>query len=76
MKRAGIRCTIDKRYEKIGFKIREAQLDKIPYMAVIGGKEAEAGQIAVRSRSDGDQGVMAQEDFINRIILEDKNKVK
>jgi len=75
MKKAGIRCTIDKRYEKIGFKIREAQLEKIPYMAVIGAKEAEAGLLAVRSRADGDTGTMTQEDFISKIILEDRNKV-
>ena len=49
---------MDHRNEKIGKKIREAQLEKVPYMLVIGDKEAEAGQVSVRHRSQGDVGVM------------------
>ncbi len=55
---AGIRVELDDRNEKIGFKIREAQLAKIPYMLVLGDREAEAGQVAVRHRDRGDQGVV------------------
>lgn len=61
---------IDSRNEKIGYKIREAQLEKVPYMLVIGDKEMEAGQVAVRSRKDGDAGVMSAEDFVKKIVEE------
>ncbi len=54
-----IRAEVDDRNEKIGYKIREAQLQKIPYMFVVGDKEAEAGAVAVRSRKEGDKGTMA-----------------
>ena len=64
MKKYGIRATIDSRNEKVGYKIREAQLQKIPYMLVIGDKEAEAGEVAVRSRKDGDKGTMSVAEFI------------
>ena len=53
---AGLRVEVDERYEKIGYKIREAQLQKIPYMLVVGDKEAGDGTVSVRSRADGDQG--------------------
>ncbi|MEP6593453.1 MAG: threonine--tRNA ligase, partial [Acidobacteriota bacterium] len=53
---AGLRVEVDERYEKIGYKIREAQLQKIPYMLVVGDKEAADGTVSVRSRADGDQG--------------------
>src|SRR5262249_54041437 len=53
---AGLRIEVDERQEKIGYKIREAQLQKIPYMLVTGDKEAADGMVAVRSRSAGDQG--------------------
>jgi threonyl-tRNA synthetase len=59
----GFRAEVDLRNEKIGKKIREAQMDKVPYMLVIGDKEAEAGQVAVRNRADGDLGVMSKADF-------------
>jgi hypothetical protein len=59
----GYRVEIDHRNEKIGYKIREAQVDKIPYMLVIGDKEAESGQVAVLSRSEGDLGAMSYDDF-------------
>ena len=61
---------IDGRNEKIGYKIREAQLQKVPYMLVIGDKEMEAGQVAVRSRREGDLGVMALDAFVSRITGE------
>jgi len=54
---AGIRATLDERNEKVNFKIREAQLQKIPFMLVVGGREAENGQVSVRNRKHGDQGV-------------------
>ena len=66
---AGIRVENDARDEKIGYKIREAQLQKVPYMLVIGEKEAEDGTVvAVRSRDAGDLGVMKTEDFIAKVL--------
>lgn len=59
----GFRVEVDHRNEKIGKKIREAQMDKVPYMLVIGDKEAEAGQVAVRHRVDGDVGVISYDEF-------------
>ncbi len=73
---AGIRVEADYRSEKIGYKIREAQMQKIPYMLVIGDKEAEAGLVAVRTRAGGDEGAMTLEDFLVKIkeeILSKKN---
>ncbi len=64
---AGIRAQADMRNEKMGYKIREAQLQKIPYMLVVGDKEAEAGTISLRSRKNGDEGTMSAEEFISRI---------
>ena len=61
---AGIRVHLDDRSEKVNLKIREAQLQKIPYMLVIGGREAESGQVAVRNRKHGDQGAKPLADFI------------
>jgi threonyl-tRNA synthetase len=61
---AGIRSEIDLRNEKIGFKIREAQLSKVPYMLVVGGREAQSGSVAVRSRDEGDQGSVGLDEFI------------
>ncbi|MBQ9086730.1 MAG: threonine--tRNA ligase [Clostridia bacterium] len=61
----GMRVTIDERNEKIGYKIRAAQLEKVPYMLVIGEKEMNEGTVAVRSRKTGDMGAMAAEDFIS-----------
>ena len=56
---AGLRVELDERQEKIGYKIREAQLQKIPYMLVIGDREAAEGTVAVRTRTGGDQGAQA-----------------
>ena len=64
---AGYRVETDHRNEKIGKKIREAQLEKVPYMLVIGDKEAEAGNVSVRHRADGDLGVMSTEDFMAQL---------
>lgn len=67
-----LRVELDEREEKIGYKIREAQLQKIPYMLIIGDKEVEANAVGVRSRKDGDIGAMSVEDFINKIEEEIK----
>ncbi len=76
LKAAGLRCTIDERNEKIGYKIREAQLEKIPYMLVIGDKEVEQGGVAVRSRKDGDKGVMPVDAFLQAALEEVRTKAK
>ena len=60
----GLRVTVDARNEKIGYKIRAAQLEKIPYMLVIGEKEMNEGAVAVRSRKTGDMGAMSADDFL------------
>jgi len=70
LKAAGIRVTIDDRNEKVNLKIREAQLQKVPYMLVIGGREAEAGQVAVRHRKRGDLGPTPVDTFIQTITGE------
>jgi threonyl-tRNA synthetase len=67
---AGMRVETDLRGAKIGYKIREAQMQKIPYMLVLGDKEAETGTVAVRSRTEGDLGVMSLEDFVVRLTGE------
>lgn len=67
-----IRVELDEREEKIGYKIREAQLQKIPYMLIVGDKEVEVNAVGVRSRKDGDIGAMSVEDFINKIKEEIK----
>jgi threonyl-tRNA synthetase len=64
---AGFRSELDDRSEKINLKIREAQLMKIPYMLVIGDREAEAGQVSVRNRKHGDQGAVSLDEFISRL---------
>ncbi|HOQ37786.1 MAG TPA: threonine--tRNA ligase [Acetivibrio sp.] len=74
LEKEGIRVEVDLRNEKIGYKIREAQLAKIPYMLVIGDKETETKTLAVRSRKDGDLGSMSVDDFVAKIISEIKNK--
>jgi threonyl-tRNA synthetase len=63
----GIRCEFDDRNEKIGYKIREAQLEKIPYMLVLGEKEEQSEVVAVRSRKDGDKGTMTLNEFLDII---------
>jgi len=71
---AGFRVEIDERQEKIGFKIREAQLQKIPYMLVVGDKEAAAGTVAVRTRAGGDQGAQPLAAFIEAARAEAQPK--
>ena len=71
---ASLRTESDFRSEKIGYKIREAQLEKVPYMLVIGDKEAETGTISVRSRKDGDLGSMKIEEFLAKVEEEVKTK--
>ena len=68
----GLRVELDDRQEKIGYKIREAQLQKIPYMLIIGEKEVEANAVGVRSRKEGDIGQMQTADFISKIKEEEK----
>ncbi len=70
----GIRVALDDRNEKVGYKIREAQLEKVPYMLVIGEKEVEHKNVAIRSRKEGDEGVMKTEDFLEKIVKEIENK--
>jgi threonyl-tRNA synthetase len=69
-----IRVEIDDRSEKLGFKLREAQLEKVPYMVVIGDKDIEAGAVSVRSRKDGELGSMSIDEFVNRISDEVRTK--
>ncbi|MDO5556323.1 MAG: threonine--tRNA ligase [Clostridia bacterium] len=71
-----IRVEVDDRNEKIGYKIREAQLQKIPYMLIIGNKEVETNTIGVRSRKDGDIGTMNYNEFVGKIKYEEKNYIK
>ena len=70
----GIRCEIDDRSEKIGFKIRAAQLEKVPYMLVAGDKDIENGTVSVRSRKDGEQGACRLDEFIENIKKEINSK--
>ncbi len=72
---AGIRCEADFRNEKIGYKIREAQLQKIPYMLVIGDKEAESGQVSVRDRRTGNSETLSLEQFIEKCKTEIAERV-
>ncbi len=67
LKAAGIRCEMDRRDEKIGYKIRSTQMEKIPYMLIVGQKEAEEGTVSVRSRDEGDLGSRGLEDFVKRV---------
>jgi len=71
---AGLRAEVDARQEKIGYKIREAQLQKVPYMLVAGDREMQEGQIAVRSRSGGDLGAQHVDEFIRRAVTEVERK--
>jgi threonyl-tRNA synthetase len=68
------RATIDESSDKIGAKIRLAQLDKVPYMLVLGAREEEAGEIAVRSRKGGDQGAVRATEFVKRVQMEVKER--
>ncbi len=71
MKAVGIRCEVDNRDEKIGYKIREAQLSKVPYMLILGEKESESGNtVSVRSRDNGDLGSLETAAFIEQVLSE------
>ncbi len=74
MKEKGIRVSVDDRNEKIGYKIREAQLEKLPYMLVVGEKEANENLVAVRRRDKGDMGAMNADEFIAMILKEIEEK--
>ena len=75
MSRAGLRVIVDGRNEKIGYKIREAQLQKVPYMLVIGENEMNDGTVAVRRRGKGDLGAMTHDEFINKALAEVRDLV-
>ena len=72
----GIRTSVDNRNEKIGYKIRQAQLEKIPYFFIVGDKEVDEGTVALRSRKEGDLGAVALDAAISRIITENATKAK
>ena len=76
MKKAGLRVKLDDRNEKIGYKIREAQLEKVPYMVIIGQKEVDENVISVRSRKDGDIGASNTDEFIEKVKEENEKKIK
>ncbi len=72
MQSAGIRAELDCRNEKIGKKIREAQLEKVPYMLILGDKEVEEGTVSIRDRKQGDLGSMTKAEFIAKVLYEDR----
>ena len=72
----GIRTSVDNRSEKIGWKIRQAQLEKVPYFFIVGDKEVEDNTVALRSRKEGDLGASPLDDVINRIITENATKAR
>lgn len=74
LKSKGLRAEVDNRNEKIGYKIREAQLEKIPYMFIVGDKEQEEYSVSVRSRKDGDLGAMPVDEVILKLVEEDTSK--
>lgn len=74
LKENGIRCFVDQRSEKMGYKIREARLARVPYMLIVGAKEEEEGKVSVRSRYLGDEGTKELDDFLAAIKEEIKNK--
>jgi threonyl-tRNA synthetase len=67
---AGLRAALDDRNETMGYKIREAQTQKVPYMLIVGDREEQSGQVSVRTRSQGDEGALALESFLERIRRE------
>lgn len=74
LRNASIRCFVDQRSEKMGYKIREARLEKVPYMLVVGAKEQEEGVVSVRSRYLGDEGSRPLDVFIQEITEEIRTK--
>ena len=75
MKAEGIRVCVDNRNEKIGYKIREAQMEKVPYMLVVGANEAEAGLVSVRRRDKGDTGAVSADEFIATVKKDIEEKL-
>ena len=65
---AGLRCEMDQRTEKIGYKIREARMERVPYILVVGEKEQELGHVSVRNREEGDLGSMTVEEFLDMVL--------
>ena len=76
LKKAGFRAEVDTRNEKIGYKIREAQLEKIPYMLVIGDEEMANGTVSIRSRKEGNLGSLSMAELMDKIIVERDTKAK
>jgi threonyl-tRNA synthetase len=74
LKENGFRAKVDLRNEKIGFKIREHTLKRVPYLLVVGGKEMENGEIAIRTRSGEDLGTMSVDSFIEQLSQEVENR--
>ena len=74
LKASGIRAELDSRAEKIGYKIREAQMQKVPYMLVVGAKEEEENLVSVRSRFAGDEGQRSLDEFIAAMKEEVESK--
>ena len=76
LEKYGIRVEIDTRKEKIGYKIREARLEKVPYMLIVGEKEQEENAVSVRDRKDGDIGSLKLDDFVKLILEKISSKAK
>ena len=74
LRASGFRVEVDKRSEKVGYKIREAQLEKVPYMLIVGEKEQENKNVSVRSRKDGDKGAVDLGEFISSLAEEVESK--
>ena len=74
LRKYGIRCEIDNRSEKIGYKIREARNERVPYMIIVGEKEKNHGNISLRSRDMGEEATTSLEEFITRVLKEDQEK--
>ena len=70
LRAAGVRASIDEHNDKLGAKIRRAELEKVPYTLVLGGKEAEAQAVSVRSRAKGDEGVLPFAQYLERLKIE------
>ena len=75
MEAKGMRVEVDDRSEKIGYKIREAQLEKVPYMLLVGDKDIENNTVSVRDRREGDIGAMSLDEFITKAVEEIDSKV-
>lgn len=76
LKDAGLRSQVDDDSEKLGYRIRRAEMDKIPYAVVVGGREAESRTVGVRKRKEGDQGAMSIEDFVQLVAREDAERTR